>query len=1122
MEIAYPLTYSFLSKAGTVYVSSKPDRWAGTAGSGGSRRAVRALYVVLVAVALGGVAGGLFLNRGAARQLRARVESEIKAVADLKATQIAQWRNERLGDAGVLMDNPLLRRNLSEFFGDADGVLDDDIAAHLQSLCERYGYSQVVLVDGTGRIRSEGPDGVESAEGVVLDAVQESFRDGEPRISLLHRGGAVSEPHVAVVAPVLHDGGDPAGAIVLVMSAKRTLYPLIRSWPTQNRTAESLLVRSDGDAALFLSDARHLSDAALSTRVELSRSDVPSVMAVQGRTGVVTGSDYRGSKVVAAIAPVTGSSWLVVAKQDESEAFASVHVRTVYGWILLGSFLLLSAASIALLLQHDRRRHFERLYFAESERRRMEERNRVVLHSIGDGVVATDADGRVETMNPAAEALSGWSAPEAVGRPLEEVLNLVGGQTREKTENPVRLAIGSRALTKVADDTVLVARDGTERQIADSAAPVMEKGVVTGAVMVFRDVTRENAATAELRLNEEYQRALIESSPMAIMSLDRDGKVLTWNPAAERIFGWKASEVVGTMSPLASVGAENDSDTLRNRVLSGEYLEGLEISRKRRDGTTVDLSLSAAPIRDPQGRTIAFINVMQDIAERKELEGERERLRQVIEQSGESVMITDADDAIEYVNPAFEDITGYSRSEALGRSPRFLKSGRHSEDFFAEMWRVLSGGNPWRGRITNKRKDGTLFDVESIISPVRDSSGRIVNYAAVQRDVTHETRLEEQLRQAQKMEAIGHLAGGVAHDFNNILQAMMGYCELLDLSIPEGDRLREYVSELMKATERSATLTRQLLTFSRQQVTEMKDLELNGIVTDIFRMIKRTIGEQIEVEIALAAERLPVRADPGQIEQVVMNLSINARDAMPHGGTLAIGTSIVEIDEEYRTANPWAVPGRYAMMSVTDTGMGMDEVTLSQVFEPFFTTKEVGSGTGLGLATVYGIVKKHEGLIHVYSEVGIGTTFKVYLPLGNAAAAEPPPDRAEPAAGGHETILLAEDDQAVRGLTERILRDAGYDLIVARDGEEAMRVLEERAGAVDLLVSDVVMPKMSGRDVHEFFRRAKPDAKTLFMSGYSTRVAEADYFERENAAFLSKPFSPAEFLRAVRKVLDTR
>ncbi len=437
------------------------------------------------------------------------------------------------------------------------------------------------------------------------------------------------------------------------------------------------------------------------------------------------------------------------------------------------------------------------------------------------------------------------------------------------------------------------------------------------------------------------------------------------------------------------------------------------------------------------------------------------------------------------------------------------------------MWQTILQGQVWRAEITNRRKDGTPFTWEEAITPLRDESGRLTHFIAVGQDISVQRQLQAQLLQAQKMEAIGRLAGGVAHDFNNLLTVIAGYSEQLLNRLEVHDPLRRKAEAIRGAADRAAALTQQLLAFSRRQMQQPRVLELNDAVQRMNRLLRRLIGEDIEFVTRLSAIPARVKADPNQLEQVLMNLAVNARDAMPQGGTLTIETEVVTLDGAQLTAHPQMPPGTYVQLSVTDTGCGMDPATRRRLFEPFFTTKEQGKGTGLGLSTVYGIVKQTGGYIWVYSEVGQGTVFKIYLPVAREAVDElaaPSALRASPR--GVETLLVVEDDDEVRRLLKDSLQQSGYTVLDARNGGEALLFCERYTGPIHLLITDIVMPHMDGYQVADRLREVRPGLKTLFMSGYTEQTTAGRGRQLPGALFLAKPFTPDALARKVREVIE--
>ena len=545
-----------------------------------------------------------------------------------------------------------------------------------------------------------------------------------------------------------------------------------------------------------------------------------------------------------------------------------------------------------------------------------------------------------------------------------------------------------------------------------------------------------------------------------------------------------------------------------------EFLGAMRDFGTRKREEKIDLKSGGKEIAD---LTFAFNSMISDL---KRTEAERERLMSAIEQVAEIVIITDIEGTIQYVNPVFESITGYTREEVLGRNPRVLRSEEHDDAFYKELWGTITHGKTWSGRLVNKKKDGSLYTEEATISPVRDSSGATINYVAVKRDITDNIRLEQQYNQAQKVESIGRLAGGIAHDLNNLLSPILGYSEMLLDDLSPDDARRKSVDEILRAGFRARDLVQQLLAFGRKQTLEYKPLDLNKAVIGIEKLLRRTVREDIDIEIFQAPDISTVMMDLSQIEQVIMNLVSNAQDAMSEGGHLTIETAPAVLDEDYAARYQDVEPGSYVMLAVSDTGCGMDEEIRERIFEPFFSTKGE-LGTGLGLATVFGVVKQHGGNIWVYSEPGEGTTFKIYLPVsGKEHVEEKTIQKTAAELEGSETILLVEDDEQVRHLTHTILKRQGYTVLVAENGIEALAAVEAQNGSVQLLLTDVVMPGMNGKELYEKAVGEYPDLKVLFMSGYTDSVIASRGVLEEGTAFLQKPFTTLALAAKVREVLE--
>jgi len=520
----------------------------------------------------------------------------------------------------------------------------------------------------------------------------------------------------------------------------------------------------------------------------------------------------------------------------------------------------------------------------------------------------------------------------------------------------------------------------------------------------------------------------------------------------------------------------------------------------------------------------AYQNVQQArfIADRQKADALRTRLVTAIEQTGEGVVITDAGGIIQYVNPALEKMTGYDSTELVGETPRILKSGEHDDAFYWRLWNTITRGRAWTGRLVNRKKDGRLYHEDATISPVRDASGKIVNFVAVKRDITEHLELSQQLQQAQKMEAVGTIAGGIAHDFNNLLQVVLGYTELVLNNEDLPQHFKNDLERILTAGKNGADLVHRLLTFSRKTERRPLYLDLNQRVRQTRDLLRRTIPKMIDIDLVLGEDLWGIHADPTQIDQVIMNLAVNARDAMPEGGKLVIQTTNVVVDDDCVRAHLEAKTGRHVLLRISDTGSGMDKETLEHAFEPFYTTKAPGEGTGLGLAMVYGIVKQNDGFIKCDSEVGHGTTFKIYLP---AVIFKERLDRADATGmpqGGTETILLVDDEEFIRDLGKRILGQAGYTVLAAINGREALKIYLEKQSVIALVILDLIMPEMGGKECLERLLEINPNVKVLIASGHVANGSSKETLGRGRQGFVAKPFNTRQVLEIVRRTLDKK
>ena len=520
----------------------------------------------------------------------------------------------------------------------------------------------------------------------------------------------------------------------------------------------------------------------------------------------------------------------------------------------------------------------------------------------------------------------------------------------------------------------------------------------------------------------------------------------------------------------------------------------------------------------------AVRRALREAKERKERHRAAEQVRvqsSALEAVANGIILTDVAGKILFGNRAFCAMTGYALEEILGKTPGFLNSGKHDADFFRALWNTILTGRVWQGELINQRKDGTFYNEEMTITPIQGTNGGISHFIAVKQDITKRKQFKEQLHQARKMEAIGQLAGGIAHDFNNLLTVIHGNVQLVLMDESQlKEENRQCLKQVIDATERAGNLTRQLLAFGRKQVIQFQPLNLNDVIGNFTKMLKRVIGEHVVLQCCYAEDLPSVDADIGMIEQILINLIVNARDAMPQGGSIVITTEAISIDVSRVDSHPEAQPGEFVCITVGDTGMGIYPEYLPRIFEPFFTTKEAGKGTGLGLATVYGIVKQHQGWIEVSSQLGSGTTFKIFLPAGAPGVKQKlvPQMKASPAVG-HEKILLVEDDADVRMVARDVLEASGYQIWEASNGLEALNVWKTNASQIDLLLTDVIMPGgLNGRELSDRLRRERPGLKVILMTGYSPDLMVKI---QPQSHILTKPFSMEGLTETVRNCLDT-
>ena len=751
-------------------------------------------------------------------------------------------------------------------------------------------------------------------------------------------------------------------------------------------------------------------------------------------------------------------------------------------------------------------------------------RYRTLLEQAREGVVA-ETEGRVVFANPAAMEMFGWTRDEDwAGR---NILDLAGLESRETLAG----IFGSPAGTALPQRHVIVGlkADGSRFEMEITPAPMTFQGkAATQAIL--RDITERQKADEALRESEERYRLLFENNPQPMWVFDDETLAfLAVNDAACQHYGYTREEFLAmTMGdirppedlPLVRGSLERDESKFRR---AGIW------RHRRKNGTLMEVEIASHAMQFA-GRS-AHLALATDVTERRRAEEalrqSEQKYRDIFDFATVGIYQSRHDGSLITVNAPLAEMLGYDSSEDLMRI--------NLDDVYVDpddrsklIARYEPEGKGQRLELRWKKKDGKPIWLEIDARTVRNADGSTRYFEGFVHDISarrkseeEKRRLQEQLVQSQKMEAVGQLAGGIAHDFNNLLTAITGYSELLLGELNPEDLRRSHAEEIRKAGERAASLTQQLLAFSRRQVLEPKILDVNTVVSDIERMLRRLIGEHIELKTRKEADIWKVRADPGQIEQAILNLVINARDAMPRGGVLAIETANAKLDETFALSHAPTQPGDYVLVAVSDTGVGITDDVKVRLFEPFFTTKERGKGTGLGLSTTYGIIKQSGGYLWCETEVGSGTTFRVFLPRVDEPVTHPEPRPTPPPIHpGDETVLLVEDEPEVRSLVQRILKTQGYTVVTAANPDEALAVAREFKGTIQVMVTDVVMPGMSGLQLAERLMPTRPNMRVLFVSGYTHDAIGHQGVLDPGTAFLQKPFTPNALARKVREVLE--
>lgn len=1048
--LAFALLGTALLLAAGISASSQLHREYTLARNG----ATPVLLLVFLLLVVGILGVGSFYSHRVQKQFRGQIESQLSAIADLKILEVQQWRRERLEDGMVFFENDSFSERVQQFFNNRqDGEARRRLAIWLGIIGKFPQYTRIVLTDAAG------VEQLIYADRPELQ-VPEKDRDIDEALALqqvtlldFHRIRPDLPPHLTLVVPIFSapDWHEKIGILLFEINPQEYLYPMIQHWPTPSETAETLLVRRDGDDVVFLNDLRFKKDAALNFRLPLSRSDLPAAMAVLEKTGIVEGTDYKDHRVIAALRPVPDSPWRVVARINKDEITQPLRERlyAIFGFL---SMLLIAVGTLIWLIWRNQGVHFYRLrYEAAMALEESERKLRILFESARDGILVANVQTKRFVMaNNAICRMLGYELPELLTLEMQDI--------HPVADLPIVIESFERLVRGEGIQAVNIpmqCRDGSIFYADINTSPI-ELGGQACILGIFRDITERMQAEARIEHLNRVLRAIRNVNQLIVKTT-----------SAGELIENACALLVDRQSYTSAIIILTDENHLP--FAHAESGANIDFS-----GFIKEIEKNRLPVCCEVARKIDGVHVMRE---------------------GDTFCRTCPLDTV-CVPPQRMAIRLDHQSRAYGYLMVSLAMNvtmdQEEETLFAE----LAGDLAYC--LDNMRVNREMREVEE-----------------------ENKKLAEQFFQAQKMEAVGQLAGGVAHDFNNLLSIIIGYTTILEEEMTPTDSSKEALTEIHDAAIRAKNLTRQLLAFSRKQILEMHLIDVNEVITDFEKLLRRTLGEDIRMHLNLIEQPVVVKADASQLEQILLNLAVNSRDAMPDGGVMTIETSLVHLDEEYVNTRPGTRPGPHVMIGISDTGSGMDKEIQARIFEPFFTTKALGKGTGLGLSTVYGVVKQHGGNIWIYSEPGQGTTFKIYLPAVGEPVVSAEKNKAMqlPVSNG-ESILVVEDEPSVRKLACQILMRHGYTVLESNDVNHAVEIARQHTRPIDLLLTDVVMPDMKGTEVFRQVCVFHPHIKALYMSGYTENVIAHHGVLDEGVHFLQKPFTAEGLLEKIHNTLS--
>jgi PAS domain S-box-containing protein len=1156
------------------------------------RRYKWALSAALALAVIAVSAGGLGYYGRQQRNIVQFAQNELGVIADLKVNQILNWRREREFDADFFFRSPLLADKFRDYISNpANLELHNQIVAQLDWLIATDNYDQILLLDPKLRVVVSLPFAEPDLQPEDRELILHSQQVRRVVFSDLHRSSTGGKVRLDMVVPVsawtppaLHAESTlaapsaPMAIILFRLSVEKFLFPLLQSWPTPSSSAETLLIRREGNQVVFLNELRHRKNTALSLRFPIGAGDLPAGMAARDQTGIVTGVDYRGTPVLAALRAIPGTPWRMVAKVDEEEIFAPLRREALTAGLIVGVLLLSAILGIGFLWSQQDAQWLRRELDQERDRLALAERVRHLNKHASDTVLVADRNWRILEANDKALEAYGYSLEEirrlaipdlwvpeskaeydAIARVLKEEGRAeleTNHRRKDGSTFPVEIGL-CRIETEGREFYQGIIRDISERKAAEAKIRHLNQ-----LLLAIRDINRQMvrqrdpqhllAEACEILVRTRGYRLVwfgfTEPGSMRVIPIARAGPLEDY--LDEITVTWDESPT--GLGPVGTAIRNREARIINDVAADPSFAPWKEAALARGYGSVAAFPLIQAPrlfgalavyadrLDAFDQEEIALLNELtadlayglrsiEDKNERRRTGGELQvqaryliesdiRYWELFENANDIIFTIDLNGNFTSWNKAGERITGFTSAEALQMNVRQVMAPEYVAQAREHIRRMIAGESLPPTEFVVIGKNGTRISVE-VSTRAIVKNNKPVAIQGISRDLTERNMLQRQFLQSQKMEAIGRLAGGIAHDFNNLLTIIIGSSDFLLADIPPDSPIRADVEQIQNAGNRAAALTSKLLAFSRKQTLQLRVLDLNAIVEENSKLLRRLLGEDVKLVTVLSPDLGSVKVDMTQMEQIIMNLAVNARDAMPKGGKLILETANVELDETFVSRHAGARPGKFVMLAAGDTGTGMDVETKAHAFEPFFTTKEEGKGTGLGLATVYGIVKGSGGYIAVDSEPGCGATFRVYLPQVEEPAEQITP-AAVTAAFGSETVLFVEDADEVRALACRALQAKGYRVLDAKDGPQALKIAAEFTGTIDLLATDLLLQGgINGRDLAGRLQTSRPGIRVLFTSAYASAAAASEFLD-PSIAFLQKPYTGEDLARKVRAVVQ--